>query len=91
MQQVSTLIYCMGKEATGIPTSFRITDIQRKDYDVVIKRNSSRCDATSFITVPRFNKQSLREGEISEQYIMEVGTLVENGNHRDEMIRDDLV
>ena len=47
IQQVSTLLYCLGEEAEGVLTSTNVTADERKVYDTVFEKiDTSRFDGT---------------------------------------------
>ena len=96
LRQVSTLLYCMGKEAGDVLTSTNITDEERKKYDTVIAKLQDffkvRCNV--IFERARFNRRNQQEEESVEQYITVLYNLVETceyGAIKDEMLRDQLV
>ena len=96
VQQISTLLYCIGEEAEAVLTSTNITAEERGQYDTVVAKFDSFFGVRRNIIFERarFNRRHQQEGETAEQYIMELYRLAENcdyGPLKDEMIRDRLV
>ena len=61
VQQVSTLLYCLGEEAEGVLTSTNVTADERKVYDTVVEK---------FFKVRRnvIFERARFDGETAEQY-----------------------
>lgn len=96
VQQVSTLMYCLGEEADAVLTSTNATEDDRKDFDSVLVKfdDSFKVRRNIIFERARFNRRSQKEGETTEKYIMELYRLSENceyGDMTDDMIRDHLV
>ena len=96
LQQVNTLLYCLGEEADSVLSSTDISEGNQKKYGKVIEK----CDA--FFKVrqnviyerARFNRRNQKEGETAEQYILVLYRLAENcnyGDFKEEIILDRLV
>ena len=96
IQQVSTLLYCLGEEAEGVLTSTNVTADERKVYDTVVGKFDAffKVRRNVIFERARFNRRNQLDGEPAEQYIMELYRLAEScdyGDLKDEMIRDRLV
>ena len=96
LQQVSTLLYCIGEEAEAVLESTSITDDERKKYDDVLGKFEGyfKVRRNVIFERARFNRRCQQDGESAEKYITELYTLAENCNYgamKDEMIRDRLV
>ena len=95
-KQISTLLYCLGKEAEAVLTSTNITEADKQVYDSVMTKFDEFFQVRRNIIFERarFNRRAQLQGETVEQYIMELYQLSENceyGEKTDEMIRDRLV
>uniref|UniRef100_A0A1X7T6M4 Retrotransposon gag domain-containing protein n=1 Tax=Amphimedon queenslandica TaxID=400682 RepID=A0A1X7T6M4_AMPQE len=95
-KQVNTLLYCMGDESDAILDSMKVTEVERGDYTVVLRKFDDffKVRRNVIFERARFNRRSQQEGESTEEFIMELYRLVENcdyGEFQDEMIRDRLV
>ena len=95
-KQVNTLLYCMGDESDAILDSMKVTEDERGDYTVVLRKFDDffKVRRNVIFERARFNLRSQQEGESAEEFIMELYRLVENcdyGEFQDEMIRDRLV
>ena len=96
LQQVSTLLYCLGEEAESVLASTDISEEDRKKYNKVIEKFDAFFKVRQNVIYERarFNRRSQKGGETAEQYILELYRLAENCNYgdlKDEMIRDHLV
>ena len=96
LQQVSTLLYCIGEEAEAVLESTSITEDERKKYDDVLGKFEGyfKVRRNVIFERARFNRRCQQDGESAEKYITELYTLAENCNYgamKDEMIRDRLV
>ena len=96
IQQVSTLLYCIGEEAEAVLNSIGLTEDERKVYDTVLSKFDGYFQVRRNVIFERarFNRRNQQEGESAEKYITELYTLADNCNYgdlRDEMIRDRLV
>ena len=96
VKQVSTLLYCLGEEAEAVLNSTNATQEESKEYDTVIGKFDAffKVRKNVIFERARFNRRNQLEGELAEQYIMELYRLADNcdyGAMRDEMIRDRLV
>ena len=96
MQQVNTLLYCLGEEAEGVLTSTNVTADERKVYDTVVDKFDAFFNVRRNVIFERarFDRRNQLDGETAEQYIMELYRLAEScdyGDLKDEMIRDRLV
>ena len=94
--QINTLIYVMGDEADDILTSLKLTEAQKRKYDVVrqkfeayfVKRRNPIFERA------KFNQRKQEEGEPVDSFITALHCLAEYCGYRelhDEMIRDRLV
>ena len=93
LQQVSTLLYCLGEEADSVLDSTNATEDDRKRYEIVI-RTFFKVRRNVIFERARFNRRSQHDGETAEQYILELYRLAENCENdalKEEMIRDRLV
>ena len=95
-RQVSTLLYCLGKEAEAVLESTNATVDDKKNYGKVIEKLDSYFEVCKNVIYERarFNRRSQLPGESAEQYIMQLYRLAETCNYGDleaEMIRDRLV
>ena len=96
VQQVSTLLYCLGEEADAVLSSTNATEDERKVYATVIDKFDAffKVRRNVIFERARFNRRNQLDGETAEQYIMELYRLAEScdyGDLKDEMIRDRLV
>ena len=96
VQQVNTLLYCIGEEAESVLSSTGITAEERKQYKTVIDKFEEffMVRRNVIFERARFNQRNQNEGETPENYITELYKLAEYCNYgemRDEMIRDRLV
>ena len=96
VQQVSTLLYCLGEEADAVLSSTNATEDERKVYATVIEKFDAffKVRRNVIFERARFNRRNQLDGETAEQYIMELYRLAEScdyGDLKDEMIRDRLV
>ena len=68
--QISTLLYCMGKEADGILTSTAITDEDRKKYDGVMKKFDEFFSVRKNLIFEhaKFNRRNQKEDESAVLY-----------------------
>ena len=80
-KQVNTLLYCMGEESVALLDSMDITDEEKQDYVVVLAKFDDffkvRCNI--IFEHDRFNRHSQQEGEMADEFIMELYKLVERG------------
>ena len=94
--QINTLIYAMDDEADDIPTSLKLTEAQKRKYDVVrqkfeayfVKRHNPIFERA------KFNQRKQEEGEPVDSFITALHCLAEYcgyGELHDKMIRDRLV
>ena len=92
VQQISTLLYCIGEEAEAVLTSTNIIAEGREQYDTVVTKFEFFRSTTKYhLWTGTINRRHQQEGETAEQYIMELYRLAENcdyGPLKDEMIRD---
>ena len=80
-KQVSTLLYCMGRDAEEVLASTHISADNHAQFD-------------AFFKVRRFNRRTQQHGESVEQFLTALYHLVETceyGTLRDEMLRDCIV
>ena len=96
VQQVSTLLYCIGEEAESVLTSTNASDDDRKDYKTVLQKFDEHFKVRHNVIYERakFNRRCQQDGEMSEQFIVDLYRIAENCNYGDlkeEMIRDRLV
>ena len=70
IKQVSTLLYCLGKDTESVLTSTNLTEDKQKNYNAVMSKFDSffkvRCNV--IYERARFNRQSQQPGETSEQF-----------------------
>ena len=92
-RQVSTLLYCLGKDADDVLVSTNVTEDERKRYkDIMAKFDDHfkiRCNL--IFEREKFNKRVQLVGESAEQYITALYQLAENCNYgelKSEMIHD---
>ena len=95
-KQVNTLLYCIGEEAESVLSSMNVTQDERSEYDTVLTKFDDffKVRRNVIFERARFNRRNQREGETSEEYIMELYRLSEScdyGELTSEMIRDRLV
>ena len=96
IQQVSTLLYCLGEEANDILASTNITDDDRKKYSEVLAKFDGHFKVRKNVIFERarFNRRQQEDGETVEYFISSLYQLSEDcqyGNMRNELIRDRLV
>ena len=96
IQQVSTLLYCIGEEAETVLDSTGLTEEERKQYATVLGKFDEhfKVRQNTIFERARFNCRYQQERESAEAYITELYRPSENckyGDLRDEMIRDRLV
>ena len=95
-KQVSTLLYCLGKEAESVLTSTSAAADDRKDHASIMAKFDAffKIRRNIIFERARFNRRNQQPGESAEQYIMALYSLAANceyGALQDEMIRDRLV
>ena len=95
-QQVNTLVYTMGDEADDILISFKLSEEDRKKYEVVKDKFTSYFIKRRNVIYERarFNCRRQEEGEAVDAFIMDLHRLAEHcgfGELRDELIRDHIV
>ena len=95
-QQVNTLVYTMGDEADDILISFKLSEEDRKKYEVVKDKFTSYFIKRRNVIYERarFNCRRQEEGEAVDAFIMDLHRLAEHcgfGELRDELIRDRIV
>ena len=93
---VSTLLYCLGKDADDILVSTNITEEERISFNTVVEKFDSHFQIYQNLIFERakFNKRVQLESESAEQYITALYHLTETCNYsklKSEMIRDRLV
>ncbi len=96
VRQISSLLYCLGEEASDVLASTNITEEDRKKFDVVLKKFDElfRVRHNVIFESARFNQRNQLPGESAEKYISELYHLAENckyGAMKDELIRNRLV
>ena len=96
LQQVSTLLYCIGEEAESVLISTDATADDRKEYKKTIAKFDEFFSVRRNVIYERarFNRRSQLQSETAEEYIVELYRLAETCNYgdlKDEMIRDRLV
>ena len=93
--QVAALIYSMGPQAEHILPTLKLTDAQKKDFDVVIsKLNDYFIPKRNYIAERHnFELRSQGSSETNESYIRALFSLAEqcNFSDTDERIRDRLI
>ena len=94
--QINTLIYAMGDEADDILTSLKLTEAQKKKYDVVLQKFEGYFvkRRNPIFERAKFNSRKQEEGEPVDSFITALHCLAEHcgyGELHDEMIRDRLV
>lgn len=94
--QVSTLIYCMGKEAEHILDSFELSADEQKNYNTVLGKFDTHFVPKRNIIHERalFNQRVQKHDETVESFIRALHELAEHcdfGNQKDSLIRDRLV
>ena len=95
-RRVSTLLYCLGRDADDVLTSTNIEDGDRKKYSKVLDKFDTHFKVRRNVIYERarFNKRDQLEGESAEEYITTLYSLVETcdyGPLKEEMLRDRLV
>lgn len=95
-EQVNALIYFMGEKAEEIFTSFDLSDADRINYDVVIKKFTDHfiVKRNTIFERAQFNQRTQREGESVNDFITALYSLAEYceyGTLHDELIRDRIV
>ena len=95
-RQVSTLLYCLGKEAEDILESTGITDEHRKEYSQVLLKFDTffRVRKNVIIERVKFNRRYQLPEEPAEQFIASLYNLATDcqyGELKGEMIRDKIV
>ena len=94
--QVSTLLYCLGKDTDDILVSTNITEDKRKRYKDIMAKFDGHFKIRHNLIFERakFNKRVQLVGESAEQYITALYQLAENcdyGELKSKMIHDRLV
>ena len=95
-KQVNTLLYFMGEEFEALLDSMNVDDVEKQDYAVVLVQFDDFFNARRNVIFERarFDCCSQQEGEMADEFIMELYKLIEDCNYgglQDEMIRDRLV
>ena len=80
----------MGEESEALLDSMNINDKEKQDYAVVLVQfdNFFKVRRNIIFERARFNRRSQQEGEMADEFIMELYKLIEN---QDEMIKNRLV
>ena len=73
----------MGEESEALLDSMNITDKEKQDYAVVLVKFNDFFKVRRNIIFERacFNRRSQQEGEMADEFIMELYKLVENCNY----------
>ena len=76
VQQVSTLLYCMGEEVEPVLSSTGVTADQRRAYDAVVGKFEEffRVHRNVIFKRARCNQRIQQGGESAEQYIIDSRT-----------------
>jgi len=96
MKQVSTLLYCLGKEAESVLTSTNATEEECQVYSTVMGKLDAFfqvCNNMMFEGA-QFSHRNKLPGKTAEQYIMALYTLAANCNYSKmeaKMIHDRLI
>ena len=95
-EQIDTLIYCMGDEAEDLLNSLKLTDEQKKKYELTKKRLDEHFSPqkNAIFERAKFNFRVQKEGESVDSFITDLFTLAEKcdyGDLHDELIRDRIV
>ena len=95
-RQVSTLLYCLGKEADDVLTSMNISMESRKKYNDVLAKFDAHFKVRKNIIFERarFNRRTQEEDESVKQFITSLYSLADNCEYcdmKEELIRDRLV
>ena len=95
-KQISTLFYCLGKEAESVLASTRITSEERQKYETVETKLNGYFKVRKNVIFERvrFKHRNQLPEESAEEYITTLYSLVENCEYGDltsQMIRDRLV
>jgi len=95
-RQISTFLYCLGKEGDDVLSSTNIMEEQLKNYNDVMAKFDEHFKVRQNIIFERakFNKRVQLDGESSEQYITAVYHLADTcnfGNLKEDLTRDRLV
>ena len=95
IQQVSTLLYCIGEEAKTVLDSTGVTEEEWKQYATVLGKFDEHFKVRQNTIFERacFNRRYQQERESAEAYITELYRQSENCKYGDlkEMIRDRLI
>ena len=96
LQQINTLIYCMGDAADDILTGLSLTEEERKVYNTVKTKLEQHFVKKRNVIFERakFNSRVQQQGESVDSFITSLHCLVEHcqyGNLRNELVRDRIV
>ena len=94
--QVHTLVYSMGDEADDILSSFRLTEQNRKKYEIVKEKFNTHFvkRRNTIFERAKFKQRRQEEGESADSFIMDLYRLAEHCGYEglhDEMVRDRIV
>ena len=92
-KQINTLLYCLGEESEAVLSSTNPSEDDLTDYAKILGKFNGffKVRKNVIFERARFNRRNQLEGETAETYIMELYTLVESCESKEEMIRDRLV
>lgn len=94
--KINTFLNAVGEEAVEIFDSFDLTDVQRADYDAVVKSFADFCAPKKNTVYERFvfSQRQQKSGEPFDNFLIEIRRLVRTcdyGNMESEMLRDRIV
>lgn len=94
--KVAILLNIVGEEAVEVFNTFNLTEEQKKNYDIVVKKFEEFCIPKKNIVYERylFYTRSQKDGESFDYFYTEIKKLVktcEFGEQRDSMLRDRVV